>query len=389
MTDSVRLGRIAGIPIGINWTWAVVFALFAWSLATFVFPAANPGLGTATYVAMAIVAELLFFASLLLHELGHAVVARREGMRIDGITLWLFGGVARFRGMFPSAGAEFRIAIAGPAVSLVLGLGFLVVAKATHLGAAIDGVAAWLGYINLLLLGFNLIPALPLDGGRVLRAALWRARRNFVWATKVSALIGRAFGVAMMAGGVVLFFVHGAFDDLWVALIGWFVYAAAGAEARLAAASGALEGLLVSDLMNEHPVAAQADQPLHEFVDTVSWSQEHRAYPVLDGARPVGALVLREVAKTPQRYWPTLRVRDAMIPLAQSVVVGPNDTALAAATALLGDRSGLALVVDRGSLAGVIAVADLERVLTLPADRRRPQLQLRRAPAEPQARDAA
>src|ERR671934_1087550 len=164
MGESIALGRIAGIRIGINWSWLVVFALITWSLASGVFPSTNPGLSHGTYIAMAIAAAVLFFTSLLLHELGHAVVARREGMEIEGITLWLFGGVARFRGMFPSAGAEFRIAIAGPLVSLLLGVGFVLIALVPGLPRAVDGVVSWLGYINLTLLVFNLIPALPLDG---------------------------------------------------------------------------------------------------------------------------------------------------------------------------------------------------------------------------------
>jgi Zn-dependent protease len=235
MNDSVRLGRLAGIPIGINWTWAIIFAFFGWSLASQVFPSTNPGLSAGTYAVMALVAELVFFGSLLLHELGHAVVARREGMTIDGITLWLFGGVARFRGNFPSAGAEFRIAVAGPAVTAVLAAVFIAFAVLTHLGSAVDGVAAWLGYINALLLGFNLLPALPLDGGRVLRSVLWGARHDFGWATRVSAQVSRGLAIAMVAGGVVLFLFHGAVSDLWFALIGWFLYSAANAEGRLAA----------------------------------------------------------------------------------------------------------------------------------------------------------
>jgi Zn-dependent protease len=236
MNDSLRLGRIAGIPIGINWTWPLVFALFAWSLASSVFPATNPGLRPHTYVAMAVVAVLLFFGTLLLHELGHAVVARRAGMTIDGITLWLFGGVARFRGPFPSAGDEFRIAIAGPAVTAVLAAAFVGVARLTHLSAPVDGVLAWLGYINVLLLGFNLLPALPLDGGRVLRAALWKAKKDFARATSISVLIGQGIAIAMIGGGVALFVLHGAVSDLWLALIGWFVLGGATTEGRLASA---------------------------------------------------------------------------------------------------------------------------------------------------------
>src|SRR5918999_3441085 len=190
------------------------------SLASAVFPNQNDGLSDATYVAMAIVAALLFFASILLHELGHAIQARREGMEIEGITLWLFGGVAQFRGMFPSAGAEFRIAIAGPVVSLLLGLFFVAIAVVTKTAEAVDGVAAWLGYINLLLLVFNLLPALPLDGGRVLRAALWGARDSFEWATRVAANIGRGFGFLFIAGGIAMFIFADSFSGAWLAFIG-------------------------------------------------------------------------------------------------------------------------------------------------------------------------
>ena len=204
MTSSIELFRIAGIRVGINWSWLVVFALITWSLAAAVFPAENPGYSDSAYLVMAVAAAFLFFLSLLLHELGHALQARREGMEIDGITLWLFGGVARFKGMFPSAGAEFRIAIAGPLVSLALGVIFSGGARFLALPDAVDGVAAWLGYINLLLLAFNLLPALPLDGGRVLRSLLWAARGDFGWATRIAAAIGRGFGYLFIAGGFAL-----------------------------------------------------------------------------------------------------------------------------------------------------------------------------------------
>ena len=176
VNGNARLGRVRGVEVRINWSWLVIFALIVWSLADGVFPSQNPGLSRGVHLAMAIVAALLFFVSLLLHELAHAWQARREGMEIDGITLWLFGGVSQFKTRFPSAAAEFRIAIAGPLVSLVLGVVFVLVALA-GLPSAVDGVAAWLGYINLSLGVFNLIPALPIDGGRVLRAALWQARQ--------------------------------------------------------------------------------------------------------------------------------------------------------------------------------------------------------------------
>ncbi|MEX2464431.1 MAG: site-2 protease family protein, partial [Gaiellaceae bacterium] len=222
MRDSFTLGRIAGISFGLNWSWLVVFALIVWTLATGIFPQTNPGFSDGAYVAMALVAALLFFTSLLLHEFGHALQAKREGMEIEGITLWLFGGVAKFKGMFPSAGAEFRIAIAGPLVSLALGVLFVLVAWLMGTPEAIDAVAAWLGYINLSLLVFNLLPALPLDGGRVLRSLLWRARGDFGWATRVAATVGRGFGYLMIGGGVFLLIFEGAFSGAWLAFLGWF-----------------------------------------------------------------------------------------------------------------------------------------------------------------------
>jgi Zn-dependent protease len=232
VNSTFPLGRIAGIPIGINWTWLVVFAFFVWSLASSVFPDTNPGLSRAAYAGMAIAAALPFFGSLLLHELGHALQARREGVQIDGITLWLFGGVARLRGTFPSAGAEFRIAIAGPIVTALLAGLFVGLAVLTHFGDAFDAVFAWLGYINLLLLAFNLLPALPLDGGRIFRSALWRLRHDFVWATRFAARVGQAFAVLMMVGGVAILFTSTVSSGLWFVLLGWFLLGAAGAEAR-------------------------------------------------------------------------------------------------------------------------------------------------------------
>ena len=250
---------VAGIQIGVNWSWAVVFALIVWSLAVGVFPSQNPDLSDGTYIAMALVAAFVFFASLLLHELGHARQARREGMEIEGITLWLFGGVAQFKGSFPGAGAEFRVAIAGPLVSLVLGVVFVLLAVFAGLPSAEDGVVAWLGYINLSLLVFNLLPALPLDGGRVLHSLLWYFKGDLAWATRIAADVGRGFGYLFIAGGVFLFIFQGSFSGAWLAFIGWFLLQAASAEARYIATRQALDGLRVRDLMVREPATVEAD----------------------------------------------------------------------------------------------------------------------------------
>ena len=248
MTSSFTIIRVRGIPIGAHWSWLFVFVLVVWSLSAQLFPITYPGLADNTYLAMGIVAGALFFVSVLLHELGHAFRAMSEGMKIDGITLWLFGGVARFSGSFPSPGAEFRIAAAGPAVSLVLVAVFLVasrLADAVSAPQSVVAIADYLARINGIVVAFNLVPALPLDGGRILRSWLWRRQGDFVAATKSAVRAGMAFG-ALLAGVGLLDFLSGGggAGGLWFVFLGWFIIQAAQGESSYAASSsqGAASG---------------------------------------------------------------------------------------------------------------------------------------------------
>ena len=371
MNASLTLGRIAGIRISINWSWLVVFVLIVWSLASQVFPGQNEGLSDTAYAAMAIVAALLFFVSLLLHELGHALQARREGLEIDGITLWLFGGVAAFRGSFPSAGSEFRIAIAGPLVTLVLGGAFLGLAVLVPMTDTVDGVLAWLGITNLLLLVFNLLPALPLDGGRVLRSALWQARGDFAWATRLAAGIGRGFGYVFIAAGLALLIFANAFSGAWLAFIGWFLLGAASGELRHLAVREALGGLRVRDLMVRDPATVSPDLSLGSFMDDVVWSRRYTTYPVVEGGRAVGLVPFRSVAEVPRSQWDERTVRDCMLNR-DAVPVLDEDEELADALAELSERGvGRGLVLDGDRLAGLLSITDLVRALQLNGRRRR------------------
>jgi Zn-dependent protease len=365
MNPSFRVGRILGIPFGINWSWLVVVALIVWSLGSGVFPAQNPGLSRAAYYGMAVVAALAFFASLLLHELGHAVVARREGMEIEGITLWLFGGVARFRGMFPSAGAEFRIAVAGPLVTLVLGGIFVGLAAVSDLPTELDGVFAWLGYINLLLLAFNLLPALPLDGGRILRSIVWRVKGDFGWATQVAAAAGRGFGFLLIGGGIALFVFQGAFGGAWLAFIGWFLLQASAAELRYLSVQEALDGLRVRNLMTREAVTVGPDLTLGELMDEIAHSRRHTTYPVVEDGAPVGLLPFSRVAGVPRSEWDTKHVRDCMIELADVPTVTEDDTAIDALGELQESPVRRALVVDDGRLAGLLSLSDIAHAIEL------------------------
>ena len=372
MGSDIRLGRIAGIEFGINWSWLVVFALIVWTLADGIFPETNPGLSQGTYIAMAVVAAFFFFLSILLHEFGHALQAQREGIEIDGITLWLFGGVARFKGSFQSAGAEFRVAIAGPVVSLALGVLFVLIALISGTPSEVDGVVSWLGYINLSLLVFNLIPAQPLDGGRVLHAALWRLRTDFAWATRVAAGVGRGFGYLLIALGVAMFIFQGSFSGAWLAFLGWFLLNAATAEARYLLTEQALSGLRVRDVMTPNPVVVSPDTTLGDFMDSIMLSQRHTTYPVVADGKPLGLLPFRCVASVPRTEWDERRVRDCLVSLDEVPVFREDEAAIDALAELSQSAGRDGLVVSNGGLAGIISTSDLARALEARPRRRVP-----------------
>ena len=366
MNPQFKLGSVAGVPIGGSWSWLAVFGLIVWTLTASVFPDQNPGLGTPTYIGMGIAAALIFYASLLLHELGHALQARREGVPIIGITLWLFGGVARFGGDFPSAGAELRIALAGPAVSLALGAAFVGLAATTDPPAAVGGVVAWLGYINLTLLVFNMLPAFPMDGGRVLRSLLWLARGDMPWATRIASTVGRGFGAGFVALGLAAFAVSAAFAGLWLAFLGWFLFAAATAEARHTATQSALGGITVGDLMMRWPVTLDGDMLLADAIDLLAGVGRHTAYPVLVDGRLLGVVELARLMRVPRAEWGRRRVRECLLELSEVPVLREDEGAGEALDELARSRLGRGLVLDRGRLVGLLSMTDIARALRPP-----------------------
>jgi Zn-dependent protease/CBS domain-containing protein len=373
MDGNFTVGRFGGIEVRLNWSLIAVFALIVWSLTDGVFPSQNPGLSHGTYVAMAIVAAVLFLASILLHELGHSWVARHEGIEVDSITLWLFGGVSQFKGRYGSPGAEFRVAFTGPLVSIVLGVVFVLIALAGF-PSEVDGVAAWLGYINLILGVFNLIPAAPLDGGRVLHAALWRAKGDFAWATRISSDIGQGFGYLLIALGLAMFIFQGSFSGAWLAFVGWFLLQGAKAEARYAATEQALGDLRVRDLMVRRPVTVEADSTIGRLMDELALPHRFTTYPVVDRGRPVGLLPFASVAAVPRSAWDTRRVRDTMIPLDQVPQLTEDERAVEALAELSAPRANRGLVLDDGHLSGLLSITDLAQAL-----------EVGRRPAEAQA----
>lgn len=363
MESSIRLGRIHGIEVGVNWTWFLVVLLLVWSLAVAVFPETNPGLSDGAYWAMGAVAALLFFGSLLLHELGHALQARSDGVEIEGITLWLFGGVARFRTMYRTAAAEFRVAAAGPLVTLAIALASLALASVASLPDGVDGVLTWLGFINLMLLAFNLLPALPLDGGRLLHAALWRLRDDRGWATRVAGTVGAGFGWLLIGGGIALFVATSAFGGLWLAMIGWFLQSAAGAEVAQATVRAALRGHDVRTLMVPDPETVPADVTLGTFIDEIAQRSRYTTYPVVDAGRPVGLLTFASVAARPRARWDRETVRDCMLPRPDVPVVTPDQDASDAFEALAREPRRALVVDEHGTLVGLLSITDVVRAV--------------------------
>lgn len=361
---SFRLARISGIDVEAHWSWALIVALLIWSLAAAVFPDTNPGLSDATYVAMGAGAALLLFVSLAAHELGHALQARREGMRIQGITLWLLGGVARFAGAFPSAGAELRIALAGPLVSLVLGVVLLSAAVLAPLPPALDGVLHWLGSMNLLLLAFNLIPALPLDGGRVLRAALWARSGDHAAATRSAVAISNAFGRFLVAAGIVLVLLTGALGGLWFALIGWFLLNAAAGEGMLAA-DPAHPGPRVTDVTVADPVEVRPGMPVEQFLEDVVATHRHLVYPVVGLDGPVGLVSFRDALRLRPEQRAAVQVEQIMVPLARVLVLDGERPLVEAVGELMAAPLRRALVASEDGSVGLLSPTDALRAIEL------------------------
>ena len=374
MESSFTLFRVRGIRVGANWSWLFVFAFIIYTL-THQFSSTYPGLSRGSYIGMAIVAGMLFVVSLLLHELGHAFRALREGMEIEGITLWFFGGVARFKGMFKSAGAEFRIAVAGPIVSAVI---CAVFAAATMLLNRADappqvvGVTNYIAVINAILLAFNMIPALPLDGGRVFRAYLWYRQGSFTSATIAAARTARVIAGALIAFGLLTYIQGAGLSGLWMSFIGWFLLQAAQGEAAFARLRAGLRDVRVRDVMTPDPLVVTPDQRLDEFIDEFAHARGRSTFPVVgDDGRPIGLVSLRMAGAVARDERASKTVRDVMTPPERMPIVSPEDEVLDVLPQLQ-QPPGRAVAVDNGHLVGIVSGSDIARALEIEQVRRPP-----------------
>src|SRR6478735_2410591 len=295
---SVRVGRLSGIPIGIQPLWLVIVALITVSLGSAYYPDQAPGLAPVAAYGLGLLSALLLFASILLHELGHAVIARRHGVEIEEIDLWLLGGVARMSSYPKTAGDELRFALAGPGVTLAIAFGLIALVLPSSTPEAVTAVISYQLFINVAILAFNLLPAFPLDGGRVARALIWRHTDDLSRATTTAAAIGRGLGYGMVGLGVFAA-LAGGIGGLWLALIGFFVIVAAKAEAEGLRVRIAFTGREARNLMTFPAVSVPAEISVADAVQDYFIAHRFSAFPVLDGEQLVGLIDRAAVERVP------------------------------------------------------------------------------------------
>ena len=363
MKSTIRLGKIAGVDIGIHYSWFVVLVLFTWTLAQGLLPGRYFGWSPTTYWATGLVASLLLFASVVIHELAHAVVARARGLPVEGITLFILGGVANLRGEARSARDELAISAVGPLTSILLsGLFWLVHWGIPDETTPVAAVVWYLWFINAALAIFNMLPAFPLDGGRVLRAAVWGVTGSLPKAIRVAALGGQVVGLLLIALGVTQVFQGNFVGGVWIGVIGWFLHSVASrSRADLAVQTG-MQGILVRDVMRREPDTVTPDVTIYGAVFEYFLHRGLGTLPVCEGDRLVGILTLSDVKEVPRERWEATTVREAMTPMPLWSV--RLDDELSRALELLGEHSiNQAPVLEADQLVGLLTRADIIRFL--------------------------
>jgi Zn-dependent protease/CBS domain-containing protein len=359
MKQSISLGRIFGIPIGLDYSWFLVFALLTWTLAVSYYPAEFKNWPTFEYWLVGGVTAVLLFVSVLLHELGHSVVAMRYKIPVRSITLFIFGGVAQIGAEPPSAIAEFWIAVAGPLVSFALAALFgLLQPVVTSIGPLL-ALAKYLAYINGVLGLFNLIPGFPLDGGRVFRAIVWGITHNLRRATTIAGNLGRLIGFLFIFYGVWQMVSGNFINGLWIAFIGWFLESAAIAQIQQQRVQGLLSGHRVSEVMSHNYVLVSADTTLQQMVDHHILGRGQRSFVVAQDDEVIGLLTLHHLKEIPREDWDLTTAAQAMIPLAQLKRIQPDVEMWSAVQEM--DRNGVNQlpVMSNGHLEGMLSREDI------------------------------
>ena len=366
MTPSIRLGRLFGIEIGFNWSLIFIFALVAWTLATDVLPVDVPRQGPVAYWVAGAAGALVFYACLLAHEMAHALVARRSGVKVAGITLWLFGGVSRLEGEPKSAGSEALIAGVGPLTSFAVALIALGLAVATSANALVADLLGWLAFVNLALGLFNLVPAFPLDGGRLLSSLFWWRSGSRQRGVHNAVRIGRVFAFLMIAVGVLELFTGAVANGIWIAFIGWFLLSAGSSEEAGATIKALLRSVPVSAAMTSPVVTVPDWLTVEQFLNSIAPQHSFTTYPVHEPYAKLSGLVrLSDLVRIPMSERGEKRLIECARPISQVPVTRPDEELAALIERLGAAFDQRVLVFDQGALVGIIGPVDVARILTV------------------------
>lgn len=357
-----RIGSALGIPVRVHYSWLVVFGLITWSLSTYYFPQAAPDLPVVSYWIKGILASLLLFGSVGFHELAHSVVARKYGMSIDSITLFIFGGVAQMKGEPPHPRAEFMIAMAGPLSSFLLSAIFFVFSLNAMGG--MNALFAYIARINLILGIFNLIPGFPMDGGRVLRSYIWGRKKDFFYATRRASGIGQKIAIFFIIFGIFSVFA-GMPGGLWLMLIGWFLFSAAQASYQQSTLQEILSGMKVADIMVRDIVTVSPSISLEEALNHYFLRYGYGGFPVVDDGNYLGILSLKELKKIPRNDFGKTRVSDVYLPHSRRWEILRDDTVISALEAMIREDVGRLVVMERGAVSGLITRNGIARYVQI------------------------
>ena len=368
----ITLFRLLGFEVKVDMSWIVLAILVAWSLSTGLFPQEAKDLSTGTYWMMGIFGAAGLFLSIILHEFSHSLVARKRGMPMKGITLFIFGGVAEMGDEPPGAGTELLMAAAGPLASIAIALvfyAFYVLGAGGVMPVSVHAVVGYLAMINALLAGFNLIPAFPLDGGRMLRAVLWAVKKDLHWATRVSSWVGSGFGFFLIFMGV-LNVLRGHFiGGMWWLLIGMFLNSAARMSYQRLVMRRALEGEKVRRFMSEDPVTVSPSLTVDRFLEDVVYRYHHKMYPVVtENGELFGCVSTEDIKGVPREEWSQTPVRDLSSSCSSENTIGPDEDATKALSAMNRSTKSRLLVVEGDHLVGILALKDLLHFLSLKVD---------------------
>lgn len=363
MQGSLKIARVMGIQIAVHFSWFAIFALVTWTLSAVYFPTRYPAWSPQTAWYAGVLTSVLFFASVLAHELAHSVVARRLGLEVESITLFVFGGMASIVREAERPRHEFAIAFVGPLSSLGLGLGFALAGLIAERAAAMEvagAVAWWLATINVMLALFNLVPGFPMDGGRVLRSLLWGATRNFWLATRIAATAGLVVAYLLMLGGLFLAVTGAFFNAAWVILVGWFLSNSAHASYRQAKVRESLRGVTVGQAMTRDCQTVSPHLSLGEAFENYFRPQRLAAIPVVaDDSRILGLLTHDNLKRVPMEYWDVTPVTEVMTGLADTQTVTPQDEVNEVLSALGGKDFEETPVVEGGHFVGLLTRRDV------------------------------